>query len=105
MEKLEDKANQVPGLEIQIQQLMLQLEQLRNEQQQKKIGEAMAGGKASANEEMLKQQLQQAKMNSEYQSMQFQNDIIKYKMSSKDLESQIQENERVFNNKMKELKE
>ena len=35
---------------------------------------------------MVKQQVQQVQMNADYQSMQYQNDIIKFKMQARDLE-------------------
>jgi len=44
-------------------------------------------------------------MNADYQSMQYQNDIIKYKMQVRELETQIKDNDKLFTKKMSELKD
>jgi len=54
---------------------------------------------------MLKQQVMQVQMNADYQSMQYQNDIIKFKMQIRELETQIKDNDKEYSKKITELKE
>ena len=81
LHKAEEKASQVSTLEKEVAQLQLLLEQ------RKERTSTDSSKVDPAKQEMLKQQVMQVQMNADYQSMQYQNDIIKFKMQIRELET------------------